>query len=172
MIEVNTATNPLTLEEYLDLEYPFVVTVDPDYGGYVIDFPDLPGCVTQAETLDEIPHMAEDARAGWIESAFEQGLEIPLPSFPETYSGKFNLRLPRSLHRKLAESAERDGVSLNQFVVSLLSEALTIHRTEERQTKIEGDQTSRDPVADVNDPRDNDLARIFENPRSIFSDPE
>jgi hypothetical protein len=48
-------------------------------------------------------------------------MEIPEPSYPEEYSGKFNLRIPRSLHRQLAESAERDGVSLNQYVAALLA---------------------------------------------------
>jgi len=64
--------------------------------------------------------MAEDARRGWLTVAYEHGMEIPLPSYPEEYSGKFNVRLPRSLHRKLAEAAEHDGVSLNTYVISLL----------------------------------------------------
>lgn len=110
-----------SLEEYLALEYPFNVIADPE-GGYVIVFPDLPGCVTQAETLNEIVPMAEDARALWLEAAYEQeGLEIPLPSYPEEYSGKFNLRLPRSLHRKLAEAAEREGISLNSYAAEVLA---------------------------------------------------
>lgn len=108
------------LEYYIGLQYPFNVHADPD-GGYVVVFPDLPGCMTQAEDLEELAPMAEDARTGWIETEYELGHDIPLPSHPEGYSGKFNLRLPRWLHRALAESAEREGVSLNQYVVSLLS---------------------------------------------------
>lgn len=110
----------MTLDRYLRLEYPFNVLADPD-GGYVIEFPDLTGCLTQAESLDEVAPMAEEARSLWIEAAYERGLDIPLPSYPEEYSGKFVVRLPRSLHRRLVESAERDGVSLNQYVVMLLS---------------------------------------------------
>lgn len=116
---MNTASR-VTLDDYLSLEYPFNVLVDPD-GGYVIEFPDLKGCLTQADTLDEVAPMAAEARALWIEAAYEHGINIPLPSYPEDYSGKFVLRLPRSLHRRLAESAEREGVSLNQYVVMLLS---------------------------------------------------
>lgn len=108
------------LDYYLNLEYPFNAIADPD-GGYVIVFPDLPGCMTQVDRMDEIGPMAEDARLLWLTTTYEQKLEIPLPSYPEEYSGKFNLRLPRSLHRDLAEAAERDGVSLNQYVVMLLS---------------------------------------------------
>jgi predicted RNase H-like HicB family nuclease len=108
------------LEAYLALEYPFQVIADPD-GGYVVVFPDLPGCLTQVDRIEEVGPMAEDARLIWIETAYEHGMEIPLPSYPEEYSGKFNLRIPRSLHRQLAESAERDGVSLNQYVETLLA---------------------------------------------------
>jgi len=113
-------TTCMSLDEYLRLEYPFNVIADPD-GGYVIEFPDLKGCLSQADTLDEVASMAEEARSLWIEAAYEHGINIPLPSYPEEYSGKFVVRLPRSLHRRLAESAERDGVSLNQYVVMLLS---------------------------------------------------
>ncbi len=69
------------LEEYLALQYPFRVIADPD-GGYVIVFPDLPGCMTQVDSPDEIGPMAEDARRGWIETEYEAGEDIPLPSYP------------------------------------------------------------------------------------------
>ncbi|MBI3978943.1 MAG: type II toxin-antitoxin system HicB family antitoxin [Chloroflexi bacterium] len=107
------------LDEYLSLEYPFTVIPDPD-GGYVITFPDLPGCLAQVETLDQVQTMVEEVRAVWIRTAYEQGMDIPLPSSGD-YGGRFNVRLPRSLHRALAESAKRDGISLNQYVVMLLS---------------------------------------------------
>ena len=109
-----------SLGEYLALEYPFQVVADPE-GGYVIVFPDLPGCMTQIETHDELPTMAAEARTLWIETEHELGHDIPLPSYPEQYSGKFNVRLPRSLHRSLAEAAEREGISLNTYVVQLLA---------------------------------------------------
>src|SRR5579871_5744296 len=115
-----TATKRRPLGEYLALQYPFNVIADPD-GGFVIAFPDLPGCMNQVETIDEIPAMAEDARRLWIETEYEGGAEIPLPSYPEEYSGKFNVRIPRSLHRALVESARREGVSLNQYVSGLLA---------------------------------------------------
>lgn len=105
---------------YLALHYPFTVSADPD-GGFVIVFPDLPGCMTQTETWEEIGALADDARRLWLESAYEQGeFDIPLPSYPEEHSGKLNLRLPKSLHRHLAEGADREGVSLNSYIVTLL----------------------------------------------------
>ena len=112
-----------TLEEHLSTEYPFNVIADPD-GGYVVVFPDLPGCLTQVESLAELPAMVEDAKRAWMTSVFEAGQEIPPPSRPDTeYSGKFIIRAPRSLHRQLSESAEREGVSLNQYLVMLLARA-------------------------------------------------
>lgn len=122
-----TTTTRKPLAYYLSLQYPFNVIADEDDGGYVVVFPDLPGCMTQVETLAELPAMVEEARTLWIETAYADGHDIPLPSYPEQYSGKFVVRLPRSLHRHLAESAKREDVSLNHYVVTLLArgDALT-----------------------------------------------
>ncbi len=109
-----------TLEAALAREYPFTVIADPD-GGYVIEFPDLPGCMTQIETLDEVGAMAEEIRSLWIETAFDMGNGIPAPSYPEEYSGRFVLRMPKSLHRTLAAAAARDDVSLNSYACGLLA---------------------------------------------------
>jgi predicted HicB family RNase H-like nuclease len=111
------------LEYYLSLDYPFQAIADED-GGYVVVFSDLPGSLTQADDLAELAVMAADAKAAWITTEYERGGDIPLPSYPQEYSGKFNLRLPKSLHRRLAEGAARDEVSLNQYVVGLLSEGV------------------------------------------------
>ena len=72
MSEMVEPANRKPLEDYLSLQYPFVVHADPS-GGYVSVYPDLPGCLSQAETPDEIPAMAEDARTGWIEREHEEG---------------------------------------------------------------------------------------------------
>ncbi|WP_040667605.1 toxin-antitoxin system HicB family antitoxin [Nitrolancea hollandica] len=135
MIDVEEADRK-PLNYYLGLEYPFVVVAHPD-GDYVISFPDLPGCMTQVESLAEVGPMAEEARNLWIETAYDHGIAIPPPSYPEEYSGKFNLRLPRSLHRSLAESAERNGVSLNQYVVMLLSRGDVQARMEHQMDRLE-----------------------------------
>jgi predicted RNase H-like HicB family nuclease len=108
------------LQYYLDLEYPY--TVVPDEGSYFIRFPDLPGCMTQVEDAAEIAEMAEEIRTLWIEGEYEDGASIPEPSYVSGYSGKFQLRLPKSLHRDLAERARREGVSLIAWVIFLLAE--------------------------------------------------
>jgi len=122
-----TNTRP-SLKDCLAREYPFNVIADPD-GGYVIEFPDLPGCMTQVEELDEVGPMAAEIQQLWIETAYNEGMDIRPPSYPEEYSGRFVLRLPRSLHRRLAEGAERERVSLNQWVVSILARGEAESRT-------------------------------------------
>lgn len=120
MTEMITKQGKKPVEEYLAREYSFNVLADPE-GGYVVEFPDLPGCMTQVESLEEVSQAVEEIRTLWIETAYEQGQEIPPPTYPEEYSGKFNVRLPKSLHRSLAEGAKREGVSLNQYVATLLA---------------------------------------------------
>jgi antitoxin HicB len=138
----DTARRPLA--DYLAMEYPFDVIADPD-GGYVIRFPDLPGCLTQVDHLDEVGPMAAEIRELWIESAYDHGHDIPLPTYPEECSGKFNLRLPRSLHRRLAEAAERDGVSLNQYAVMLLSQGVALDRLDRLIDRIDALQERAEP---------------------------
>ncbi|MFB2972189.1 type II toxin-antitoxin system HicB family antitoxin [Aerosakkonema sp. BLCC-F183] len=108
------------LEYYLNLQYPVTLYPDPE-GGYVAQIKDLPGCLTQGETLDETMVNINEARELWIETAYESGDDIPLPSTEENYSGKLLLQMPKSLHQRLAEEAERENVSLDRYIVFLLS---------------------------------------------------
>jgi predicted RNase H-like HicB family nuclease len=109
-----------SLEDYLNLQYP--ITIHPDLeGGYVAQIKDLPGCLTQGETLEETMANINEARELWIETAYESGDHIPLPSNDESYSGKLLVRMPKSLHHRLTQKAETEGVSLNQYIVYLLS---------------------------------------------------
>jgi len=137
------ATQARTLEDYLALDYSLDVVADPD-GGYVLVYPDLPGCMTQVETLEEVGAAAQEIRHLWIETQYEDGFPIPLPSYPEEYSGKFNLRIAKSLHRRLVESAEREGVSLNQYTMSLLDKGDALARVERRLGELESRLTAID----------------------------
>jgi antitoxin HicB len=117
---MTTKTERKPLEFYLELKYP--VTIIPDVtGGYVAEIEDLPGCFTQGETIEETYTNMEEARRLWLESAYEDGLDLPVPESDLEYSGKFNVRIPASLHRKLHRLAGKEGVSLNQYVVYALS---------------------------------------------------
>ena len=112
-----------TLEDYLRLPYTRELIPEPE-GGWFVRIKELPGCMSQGETPVEAMNMIEDAMAGWIESALAHGTPIPEPRGDEAFSGKFVVRVPKSMHRKLADSAEEDGVSLNQWIVAALSEAV------------------------------------------------
>lgn len=122
---------PSTLDDYLALPYPLEI-VQGEYGSYVVRYPDLPGCVTQVKRLDDAIPMAREILEGWLELALEDGLDIPLPRQPSSFSGKFIVRIARSLHRELAESADRDGVSLNAYVSTLLAAGQVWHKTDQR----------------------------------------
>jgi antitoxin HicB len=111
------------LDYFLKLRYP--VTLIPDEtGGYAVEIEGLPGCFSQGETVEEALQMIDEARRLWLEVAYEDGYEIPLPHEEREYSGKFFIRAPKSLHRTLDILADREGVSLNQFLVATLSKAV------------------------------------------------
>ena len=110
-----------TIDEYLALPYRMEIVEDSGEGGYAISFPDLPGCLTCGETIEEAVKNAEDAKREWIASALEEGITVYEPNDLQSYSGQFKLRIPKSLHRSLTEHAKREGVSMNQYCVYLLS---------------------------------------------------
>lgn len=116
----------MKVEDYLKLPYTIEVTQDESDGctGWFAKVEELPGCMTQADTFDELGEMIEDAKRAWIESALEDGVEIPLPRKVEDYSGKFVVRLPKSLHKQLVDTASQEGVSLNTYVNVALSQAI------------------------------------------------
>lgn len=114
-------TEKRSLEFYLNLNYPITMYPEEE-GGFTVEITDLPGCLSQGETVEEAFEMIAEARELWLETAYEFGEPIPLPRTMATYSGKTMLRMPTYLHERLAENAKREGTSLNQYIVSLLSE--------------------------------------------------
>lgn len=116
-----------TLSDYLALSYRMEIIRDNDEGGFVASYPDLPGCITCGETEEEALKNALDAKKAWLEAALEENIEIPEPDSLEAYSGQFKLRLPRSLHRALAEHSQREGISMNQYCVYLLAKNDALH---------------------------------------------
>ena len=120
-------TRPKALEEYRALPYRIVLTPDEDEEGrrgFVAEVVELPGCMSQGATPNEAVEGVRDAMAGWISVALEDGRDIPEPGeHEERYSGKFLVRMPRGLHASLARTADAEGVSINQFVVSVVSGA-------------------------------------------------
>lgn len=69
-----------SLEYYLSLKYPMSVHPEAE-GGYTIIIPDLPGCMSQGETLEEAVNNINEARELWLETVYlSNKKEIPLPS--------------------------------------------------------------------------------------------
>jgi antitoxin HicB len=114
------------IEQYLALPYTIEVIHDEgeEYSGWFGRVVELPGCMTQADTFEELGEMIHDAMRAWIETALENGQSIPEPRQAEGYSGKFVVRLPKSLHRQLVEAAEREGVSLNAYINVVLARSV------------------------------------------------
>ena len=111
-----------TIEYYMKLPYKLEIFPDLDEGGYVASYPDLPGCLTMGETIEDAIRNAEDAKREWIGAAIEDKIDIAEPVNLDEYSGQFKLRIPKSLHRRLAERSKEEGVSMNQYCVYLLSQ--------------------------------------------------
>jgi predicted RNase H-like HicB family nuclease len=121
-----------TAEEYLELPYRISLVPDRDDGGragWVAEIDELPGCLSQGSTPEEAVTRVREAMLDWVGAALEDGTTIPAPGEAAAYSGRFLLRLPRSLHAELAREAEREGVSLNQFVTSALAAAVGWRRS-------------------------------------------
>lgn len=112
------------VEYYMGLSYRVEIIEDKDEGGYALRCPELPGCITCADTIEEGIRMIEDAKRCWFTACLEDGVPIPEPARLEDYSGQFKLRLPKSLHKLLAQRSSEEGVSMNQYCVYLLSKGL------------------------------------------------
>jgi predicted RNase H-like HicB family nuclease len=109
------------LEYYMGLDYKIEIVPDKEEGGYALHCPELPGCMTCADSISEGIKMLEDAKKCYFTACIDDGIEIPEPKGVETYSGQFKIRMPKSLHKELAERSKQEGISMNQYCVYLLS---------------------------------------------------
>jgi RNA polymerase sigma-B factor len=103
---------------------------------------ELPGCQAHGNSVEEAVLAIGDAIDEWIEDALAKGREVPDPRTPASYSGRLMLRMPRSLHAELSGAAEREEVSLNQFIASSLERALASSEAASREVS-EGDSGNR-----------------------------
>ena len=110
-----------TVEYYMSLPYKIELYPDVEEGGYAVACPELPGCLSCGDTIEECIESIEEAKIAWITASLEDGDEIPEPSNKDDYSGQFKIRMPKSLHKKLAEHSKEEGISMNQYCVYLLS---------------------------------------------------
>nr|VFJ64272.1 MAG: antitoxin HicB [Candidatus Kentron sp. DK]VFJ67304.1 MAG: antitoxin HicB [Candidatus Kentron sp. DK] len=106
------------------MDYPLELRplAENEGGGWLVSFPDLPGCMSDGQTPEQAMANGKDALAAWLRAAEETGREIPSPG--QKPSGKFVARVPRSLHARLTARARQEGVSMNALVSAFLAESL------------------------------------------------
>ena len=116
---------PYPFEAYTHVVSPLSAE---DGGGFLITFPDLPGCMSDGETIEAAIENGRDAFISWVSARVDMKKTIPKPVIREVnvdnFSGRFVQRVPKSLHARLAMQAKKDGVSLNTFILSIISEGL------------------------------------------------
>ncbi len=101
-----------------------------DGGGFMITFPDLPGCMSDGETEEEALENGRDAFVSWVSARIDQGKDIPEPrarsvDFVEAdVSGRFLARVPKYIHARLVKRAQREGVSVNSLVLAFIAAGL------------------------------------------------
>jgi Uncharacterized protein encoded in hypervariable junctions of pilus gene clusters len=93
---------------------------------WVVESTELNGCAAQADTLDEALKEFEIVEQEWLETAAEFNVPIPEQRIEELnlYSGKLSLRLPKTMHKQIAKEAEKDGVSINNYICLTLAEKI------------------------------------------------
>lgn len=62
------------LDEYLARPYRLEIIPDTAEGGYIAFYPDLPGCITCGETMENAEQNAQDAKKEWLQAAIENGI--------------------------------------------------------------------------------------------------
>lgn len=113
----------MKLNDYMKLPYTRMVQEKNDksghyFYGYILE---LDGCQSTGNTLDELYENLNEAMEGYLEVKLENNLPIPIPKDTDDYSGKFVVRIPKTLHKRLSIEADKEGVSLNQLALYKLS---------------------------------------------------
>jgi len=115
----------MNVNEYLDLPYGITIRRMNDESGeyYFATVEEMPGCMSDGKTQMEALSNIREAMELWIEGKIEAGIDVPVPTTYDNreYSGKYVVRLPKSLHARLALEASKEGVSLNQYTIYKLS---------------------------------------------------
>lgn len=113
----------MEVKDYMKLPYTRIIREMNDESGHYFygKILELDGCQSTGDTLDELYVNLNEAMEGWLEVKLENGISIPEPDIADNYSGKFVVRLPKTLHQRLAVEAKLEGVSLNQLALYKLA---------------------------------------------------
>lgn len=113
----------MKIEEYMKLPYTRLIQEINDESGHYFygKILELDGCQSTGETLQELYENLKEAMEGYLQIKIENNLPISIPEASENYSGKFVVRIPKTLHKRLVIEAEKEGVSLNQLALYKLA---------------------------------------------------
>ena len=117
-------TQEKNAKQYLQQPYSRIMVPDTETNTFTAYIAEFPGCVVQGNSPTDAIVQLEEAAEAWVEASLANEQTIPEPFGDNEYSGKFALRLPRTLHRESAQTAQREGVSLNQFFVYAISQCV------------------------------------------------
>lgn len=114
------------LNYYLSLPYKIEIVpiAEEEGGGYLARLPQFGtlGIVGDGDTIEEALADLAENKKDRFQQYIEEDIGIPEPEVEsDDYSGRFVVRLPKFLHRELTRSAQKNGVSLNQYVCALLA---------------------------------------------------
>lgn len=114
----------MNIKDYMKMPYTRLVQEINDESGHYFygRILELDGCQSTGETLEELYSCLNEAMEGYLEAKIENNLPIPIPDTGSKYSGKFVVRIPKSLHQRLVIEADREGVSLNQLALLKLAQ--------------------------------------------------
>ena len=108
------------------MSLPYTTIIEPinDESGsyYVGRIMEFDGCMADGETKEEAIQSLNEVMELWIETKLENGFAVPEPMQEAKATGKFTLRLPKSLHQRLTMEASKEGISLNQYALYKLSQ--------------------------------------------------
>ncbi len=113
-----------------DDAYPIVLApaTNGDGPGWIASVEELPGCEAHGSTPESAAAGMGDAVERWVREARAAGREVPPPGAAAAHSGKLLVRMPRSLHAELVRASEREGTSLNAYIVAALSASVAWRR--------------------------------------------
>ncbi|MHB1305205.1 MAG: type II toxin-antitoxin system HicB family antitoxin [Acidiphilium sp.] len=125
------------------MRYPIAIEIGDDETAFGVAVPDLPGCFSAGDTLDEAIQSAEEAAIAWIEATLDAGGDVPAPSSLEAIRGnpdyaswafgvvdidpaalddtseRVNIILPRRILMRLDALAKAHGESRSGYIAHL-----------------------------------------------------
>ena len=117
--------------------YSFTIEWSGDDEEYIATCPAFPGLSAFGETEEDALREAKIALAGFIETHKANRMALPEPVIHEAVSGKFQVRLPKSLHRLAVRMAELESVSLNSYIADAV------------RARVSGDQIANHVVNEI-----------------------